>query len=1536
MDVFSPATRRWFEQNFAAPTLAQALGWPVIAAGHHTLITAPTGSGKTLAAFLWAIDRLTGSGVRPGSGPATDPAGVTRVLYVSPLKALVYDIERNLRAPLAGIARSAEALGGMPAWPRVAVRTGDTPQRERQRQLREPAEILVTTPESLFLLLGSRAAVHLAAVETVILDEVHALVPTKRGAHLALSLERLAALCRREPQRIGLSATLRPLEEAARFVGGDRPVEMVDAAAPPRLDLKVVVPVPDMARPPEVAAAPRPGGPILAELYRREPTPPPPERGLWSAIYPALLEAIRAHRSTIVFVNSRGLSERLCRRLNELAGEELVQAHHGSVSHARRAQIEDALKRGALRGIVATSSLELGIDMGAVDQVLLVESPGSVARGLQRVGRAGHGVGEVSVGRLFPKFRGDLLECAVVAARMLRGELEPVRMPRNALDVLAQQVVALCCDAPRTVDQILALARRAAPYRELTRAGLEAVLDMLSGHYPSSELADLRPLLSWDRGSDTLAARRGAALLARLNAGTIPERGHFPVYLAPPPGGGEGGGHGGRGRARIGELDEEMVYETKAGDCIVLGASTWRVESIGRDQVLVSPAPGEPGRLPFWRGEGPGRPLELGRALGEMSRKAAALGPAEAAAWLAAQAPLDDLAAANLAAYLHEQREVTGQVPSDRVLVVERFRDEVGDWRLCILSPFGARIHAPWALALQSGLATRTGFEVQVMYTDDGIVLRLADGEDLPDLADLLPDPEDLEDRVMRALGDTALFAGLFRENAARALLMPRRSGQGRRPLWAMRLKAQGLLAAVRRYPAFPVVIETYRQALSDVFDLPGLREVLTAIRSRAIRIHEVETAGASPFARSLVFAYVAAYLYEQDTPLAERRAQALTLDRRLLAELIGQAELRELIDPDALAALEAELQHLEPGHQARDPHELHDLLRRLGDLGQDEVAERCTQPQAVGHWLEDLRRQRRAVSVRVAGAPRWIAAEDAGLYRDALGAVPPPGLPESCLVPAQAPLEQLLRRYARTHGPFPTREPAARFGLRQSQVEPALRLLEAQGVLMRGEIRPLGSEPEWCDVEVLRRLRRRTLAALRQAVAPVDAATLGRFLPAWQGLGGTASGPAPARDRLLGAVRQLEGLRVPWSQLDRVLLPARVPGYRSEDLDLLAASGQVVWVGYGALGPKDGRIALYRRESLADLREPPGDPAPDGPLHLALLGHLQQRGACFLVELIQAAEAVRPGLRPNEGSDVRWDELQAALWDLVWAGRITNDTFAPLRALAAGSSHPARAGRVGGIAGGRWSLVADGWDDPAGPGGSTRRALARAGMLLERYGVVSREAVQAEALPGGFGPIYRVLKELEETGRVRRGWFCEGLSGAQFALPGALDRLRAARLEEVPVDGFGPSEVLILAVTDPANPFGALLPWPANAAGASPKRIAGAWLILVAGAPRIYVAPGGRQILTFPGFLGGFEPSPSLDPSAGPSLTRGGELALALAALHRLPHLLAQRSARRRRLAIAEVDGLGAAETPLREALVAAGFVLEDDAWVPARWSQG
>jgi ATP-dependent Lhr-like helicase len=1460
MDDFSEPTRRWFAASFGAPTAVQARGWPVITAGAHALLMAPTGSGKTLAAFLWAVDRL--SRRRAGEGPGV------RVLYVSPLKALVYDIERNLRAPLAGIQQAALALGVVPRDIRVGVRTGDTPARERQRQARHPPEVLVTTPESLFLVLGSAARAVLAAVETVIVDEVHALAPTKRGAHLALSLERLVDLAQREPQRIGLSATVSPPEEAARFLGGGRAVQIVDAREPPALDLLVTVPVPDMERVPAPVEPPR-GGAGPPELHRRVLPPPAPERGVWSAIYPALVARVREGRTTIVFVNSRGLCERLARRLNELAGEELVQAHHGSVAHERRRAIEEGLKLGTLRGIVATSSLELGIDMGTVDQVLLVESPGSVARGLQRVGRSGHRVGEVSVGRFFPKFRGDLLECAVVAQRMREGLTETLATPRNPLDVLAQQLVAMCAERPRTVAELRTVARRAHSFAGLSDDALRAVLDMLSGRYPSVALAELRPLLAWDRSSDTLTARRGADWIVRMNAGTIPDRGAYPVHLAP-----DG--------PRVGELDEEMVFETRAGDHVLLGTTSWKVEAITRDRVLVSPAPGEPARMPFWRGEGPGRPVELGRAIGALVRELGAMPGQEAVRRLQALAPLDDFAAQNLAAYIDEQKARTGTLPTDRRITVERFRDELGDWRVCVLSHAGARVHAPWAMAIERSLGERSGGAVQLLYTDDGIVLRLPDSDEPPRVEALFPDPEEVESLVTDQLAETALFAGLFRENAVRALLLTRNRPGRRRPLWAQRLKARQLLAEARRYPSFPIVLESYRQALSDVFDMRALRELLAAVRARRVLVDSVETASASPFARSLVFAYVASYLYEQDAPIAERKAQALTLDRSLLAELLGQAELRELVDPEALASIEQALQHLSDGHRASDPDELHDLLRRLGDLSAAEAAARATGD--AGAWLERLARERRAAPARVAGERRWLAAEDAGLYRDALGCPPPPGLADALLAEPRADaLEALLLRYARTHGPFLTLEPARRFGVARVPVEAVLARLEAAGRLVRGEIRPGGVEPEWCDPEVLRRLKRDTLARLRSAIAPVEGRTLGLFLPAWHGVGaGTASEP----ERFEVVLAQLEGLPLPWSTLVDAVLPARVPGFGPQRLDALAASGTALWVGCGALGPGDGRVALYRRARAHLLVRPPG--AAEGALEAAIVTALEARGASFLVDLEGAVRRAHPGAsRP---------EFDAALWGLVWKGAITNDTFAPLRALAT----PARrAGKSRALAGGRWSLVGELLDRGRG---ETERAVARAETLLERYGVVAREAVAAEAVEGGFRPIYTVMKAMEEAGRVRRGYFVEGLSGSQFATTGALDRLRSSRPDPDAGPRAGAGEVCVLAALDPANPYGALLPWP-GAGGdgeAKPRRVAGARVVLVRGELALYLSPGGRQVLTFA--------RTGLDPELLPE---------AIGALAALP-----RPGRARALVVERIDGAPAAASPLRPLFVQAGFV--------------
>jgi ATP-dependent Lhr-like helicase len=1391
LDVFSAETRAWFEAAFAEPTPAQTLGWPAIASGGHTLIQAPTGSGKTLAAFLYGIDKLN-----------PEPAQGLRLLYVSPLKALNYDIERNLRGPLAGLRSEL----------RVGVRTGDTPQKERAAMLREPPDILITTPESLFLLLTSRARETLRSVETVIVDEVHAVAGTKRGAHLALSLERLQRLTGAPLQRIGLSATQRPLEEIGRFVSGGREIQLVDAGRAKELDLKVVVPLDDMREPEE-------------------------QQSIWPSIYPEILGLVRAHRSTIVFVNNRRLAERLALRLNDLAEEEIARAHHGSLAREQRLEVEELLKRGEIPCLVATSSLELGIDMGAVDLVVQVESPKSVARGLQRIGRAGHELGAVSQGRIFPKFRADLLESAVVARRMLDGAIEETKIPRNPLDVLAQQIVAICADEEISVDDLHELVRGAYPFADLSRVQLENVLDMLDGRYPSDEFAELRARVVWDRTAGIVRGRQGARRLAVTNAGTIPDRGLFGVHLV------DGGG-------RVGELDEEMVYEARAGQTFLLGASTWRIEEITRDRVLVSPAPGVPGAVPFWKGEGVGRPYELGEAIGAASRELAALSDEKAVERLQTQHTLDERAAQNLLTFLREQEAATGAVPSDRTVVVERFRDEIGDWRLCVLTPFGGRVHAPWALALGARLRESLGLETQAIWSDDGIAIHLPDADAPPPIEDVLLDPGQVEDLVMQELGETALFGARFRENAGRALLIPRRRPGERTPLWQQRLKAQSLLQVARRYPAFPVVLETYRECLQDVFDLPALKGLLRGLRTRQIDVVDAETASASPYAASLLFDYVATYMYEDDTPAAERRAQALSLDRDLLKELLGQEELRDLIDPGALAEVEEQLRG-----EPRTPDELHDLLRRRGDLRAGEYPDDLAEP---------LLAERRAVQVRVAGEERLIAAEDAGRYRDAVGAMPPGGLPEVFLEADELPLESLVRRFARSRGPFTTAQANERFG---RDVEPVLRELERRDELVRGELRPGGTEREWCDPEVLRRLRRASLAALRREVEPAEQVAFGRFLPSWQGVDRRAS--------LREALVPLQGLALPVSLWESDVLPRRIPGYRPEQLDALCASGEVVWVGAGL-----DRVAIYFREDAPALGPPPAADRPEREAHERLRAALG-RSALFWYDLIA-------------DTGLEAEEALPALWDLVWAGEVTNDAWAPLRAgrryqATSRSQRPRRFSRRRAseitATQGRWSPTARLF-----PGRPDRRALAE--LLLERHGIVTREAVRAEGIPGGYGAVYGELRSLETLGLCRRGYFVEGLGGAQFALGGAVERLRELRQK----DGEEP-EPLVLAAADPAQPYGAALPWPKRA-GARAARVAGARVVLLGGEPALFVERGGRSLV------------PLRDP-------KEGWLREALAAL-----VDDFRRSSQKRLAVERFDGGPVSETTVMPLLLEAGFV--------------
>ena len=1290
LDLFSPATRGWFAGAFAAPTPAQEGAWRAAAAGEHALVVAPTGSGKTLAAFLWALDRLA------VAGPPKEPMRRCRVLYISPLKALAVDVERNLRSPLAGIRQAAHRLGLPMPDIRVGMRTGDTPADQRRAFARTPTDVLVTTPESLFLLLTSAARESLRGIHTVIVDEVHAVAATKRGAHLALSLERLDALLDKPAQRIGLSATVRPVEEVSAFLAGSRPVHVVQPAAAKTIEVTVQVPVADMS--------------ALGELIEGADGPTEQRASIWPAVERRVLELVRAHRSTIVFANSRRLAERLTARLNELAVEEpaaprdrmpaelmgqaglaggvpevIAKAHHGSMAREQRSLVEEELKSGRLACVVATSSLELGIDMGAVDLVVQIEAPPTVASGLQRIGRAGHQVGAVSRGVVFPKFRGDLVSCAVIAERMARGAIEALRYPRNPLDVLAQHVVAMVALDPWTVDELAALVRRSAPYSALPDSALHAVLDMLAGRYPSEEFGELRPRIIWDRVTDELRGRPGAQRLAVTSGGTIPDRGMFTVMT---PGGADGAG------SRVGELDEEMVYESRVSDTFLLGSTSWKIIDITHDRVIALPVPGEPARMPFWKGDAPGRPLELGRALGAFVRELGGAG-SDAARNRVDEAGLDAWAADNLLSYLSEQRKATGHVPDDRTIVVERFRDELGDWRMVVHSPFGAQVNGPWALAIGARLRERRGVEAQVASADDGIVLRLPDALDadgvevLPTAEDVLLDPDEVEQLVVAEVGGSALFASRFRECAARSLLLPRRDPRRRTPLWQQRQRSAQLLAVASKYEQFPVVLEAMRECLQDVYDLPGLRELMSEMRARRVRVVEVATASPSPFARSLLFGYVGMFLYELDAPLAERRAAALALDSTLLAELLGSEAIRELLDPEVLVELEAQLQRVDPDRQARDVESTADLLRALGDLTEAEAAQRGVAPQ----WLAELGSARRAITVRIAGEGRWIPIEDAGRVRDALGVALPVGVPEVFTEPVADPLGDLLLRYARNPGPV--HRSSRRRSLRARRRRGDRGLGSDDQDSHSGSRRAAPSRAWWWRHRVLPFRGAPTLAA--SVIGPVagrgGAGRTGRAGSVLAGLarhpvlgpwvrGNHADGSGPARrlrsaptpEDVLGAVEQLAGAPVPASALESLLLPARLPGYSPALLDELTISGEVSWIGCGSLPGGDGWIALAPTD-LADLVLPDLDEQLElTPIHRAVLrslgwdpaGGTPGGGALFFRQLAdRSAQNLLADAQPAP-SDAN---VVAAMWDLVWAGLLTNDSLAPLRALVSGRS---------------------------------------------------------------------------------------------------------------------------------------------------------------------------------------------------------------------------------------------------------------------------
>ncbi|WP_207345599.1 crosslink repair DNA glycosylase YcaQ family protein [Arthrobacter sp. E3] len=1594
MNEFAAPTREWFLGAFGSPTPAQSGAWAAIAGGAHSLVVAPTGSGKTLAAFLWALDGL----IARADPPSPTKQG-TRVLYISPLKALGVDVERNLRAPLIGITQTASRLGLEAPQVSVGVRSGDTPAAERRRMLSHPPDILITTPESLYLMLTSKARETLTDVHTIIIDEVHAVAGSKRGAHLALSLERLDVLLETPAQRIGLSATVEPHSTVARFLGGNAPVTIVAPPSAKNWNLSVTVPVADMTE-----------LPALASAHNADPNAAPssalqPNTSIWPHVEEKIVDAVLAKKSTIIFANSRRLAERLTGRLNEIYAERLelaaledasatqerddthdgatsdtgwrtntrspsklslnvptpttpprpttparlpaemmaqagsvsgaanvlAKAHHGSVSKEQRALIEDDLKSGRLRAVVATSSLELGIDMGAVDLVIQVESPPSVASGLQRVGRAGHQVGEISEGILFPKHRADLLHSAVTVERMLAGQIEPLSIPANPLDILAQQTVAATALEPLDVDVWFETVRRSAPFLALPRSAFEATLDLLAGRYPSDEFAELRPRIIWDRTAGTITGRPGAQRLAVTSGGTIPDRGLFGVFIV----GSEesGAGKAAKGGRRVGELDEEMVYESRVGDVFALGATSWKIEDITFDRVLVSPAFGQPGKLPFWKGDSLGRPVELGKALGAFIREISAAPRKKALARCTATG-LDEWAANNLLSYLDEQKAATTQVPDDKTLMVERFHDELGDWRVVLHSPFGMPVHAPWALAVAARLHERYGLDGSAMASDDGIVLRVPLMDDEPPGAELfLFDADELDGIVTSEVGGSALFASRFRECAARALLLPRQNPGKRSPLWQQRQRSAQLLDVARKYPKFPIVLETVRECLQDVYDLPALKSIAASIDRRELRIVETTTNEPSPFARSLLFGYVASFMYEGDSPLAERRAAALSLDPALLDELLGRAELRELLDPKVIATTEAQLQRLAPDRRARGVEGVADLLRLLGPLTEVEVAARLVpaletsdvvDTNDAGHLeqtaahLAELLATGRVLHVNMAGEPRYAAVEDAARLRDALGIPLPMGVPLAFIEPVADPLGDLVGRYARTHGPFTAAEAAVRLGLGVAVVHSALARLAADRRVAEGEFLPNSSAAaggsEWCDVQVLRQLRSRSLAALRAEVEPVDARTFGRFLPAWQRVT-AASNASPLRglDGVLSVVDQLAGVPIPASAWEQLVLAARVADYSPAMLDELTASGEVLLSGAGSLGSNDGWLSLH----VADSAELTLNPAADftaGELQQSILNALSHGGAYFFHQLREMT-AEGPDLASSDS------ELTAALWDLLWAGRISNDTFSPVRALLAGghTAHkqkaapsrlrPARAGRYGRLPGrvagvqrgappmgaGRWSLlpVADARAGAAAVATATLRSHALAELFLDRYGVVTRGSVMNAGVPGGFGLMYKVLARLEEGGKCRRGYFIEHLGAAQFAVSATVDRLRTFS-EDATLNPRSP-QALALAATDPANPYGAALSWPPLDSGHRPGRKAGALVVMVDGALVLYVERGGRTLLCF-----------SDDESA---------IALAAAALVRV----VKRGAIDK-MAIEKVNGTDVLGTPLARALMESG----------------
>lgn len=1446
---FSEATTRWFNASFPGPTSAQVGAWDSIAKGDNTLVVAPTGSGKTLSAFLWAIDRLASR--HKNENKEDEPAGV-QVLYISPMKALGVDVERNLRSPLAGVTQSALSLGLDAPQISVGVRSGDTSPQQRRRITTHPPDILITTPESLYLMLTSAASEVLASIETVIVDEVHAMAANKRGAHLSLSLERLDAILPKPAQRIGLSATVRPPQEVARFLGGTSSVTIVSPPNKPAFDITVEVPAQDMTDPPL---------PLATETDREA------EHRLgsmWPSIEQSLYQRVMAEHSTIVFANSRRLAERLTNRLNEIhqqtigTDDLLARVHHGSVSKEQREDVEEALKSGQLRCVVSTSSLELGIDMGLVDQVVQVDAPPSVSSGLQRIGRAGHHVGGVSRAVIYPTHRSKLLEVAGVVQRMREGDIETMRVLANPLDVLAQQTVAAVAMRDWNIDEWYRTVTRAAPYQSLPRSAFDATIDLLAGRYPSTEFAQLRPRLVWDRDSGTLSARPGSQRLAVTQGGTIPDRGLFRVVTA-----GEGDE-----RSRVGELDEEMVYESRVGEVFTLGTTSWRIKEITKDTVQVVPAFGVPGKMPFWRGDSPSRPHELGQGIGELTGQIDR--ELQAGHWESASAELtgigfDHFAAENTLAYVQEQREVAGVVPSDGSLLIEQTRDEVGDWRLVLQSPYGLAVHAPWALALGARVREQLGLEASAVASNDGIIVRLPDTEDDPPGPELFAfDPDEISAIVLDEITNSPLFAARFRECAARSLILGAGKPGKRSPLWQQRQRSASLLEVASRYPSFPVILEAVRECVQDVYDLDALTEIHRRLTDGRIRMRQSVTETPSPFAQAMLFGYVGAFLYEGDAPAGERRLAALSVDPTLLRELLGDVEMADILEQDAITQVELELQRLAAERRLSGSEGVADLLRTLGPLDLTEISNRIVDPsdehsplpaEQANKLVEELVETRRIIPVRIADQQRYAVIEDAGLLQQGLGIALPPGVPSVFLQLQADALTQLLSRYGTTHGPFTAAQAGERFGLGSAVVTQELTRLSQRRAFLEGRFTTRGdsAQSEWISVDVLRRIRSRSIALLRGSVEAVPQDVYASFLLNWQGV----SDPSTGLDGLEAALELLDGLPLPASTWETMVLPVRVRDYRPSDLDALIGSGQVLWVGGGQLAKTDGWVSFHMRETAAlTLPEPQ---APDAGRESAIVKVLSDKGALFAPQLLEELREEYPLLSVAE--------LAEALWSLAWKSLVTTDSPESLRAAirgrrAAQKTSPSR-GRprrlrasflsrvaVGTDAAavmlearlaGRWSML------PRPEPGEQQRFMAKVALLLDRYAIVTRGAVTAEPVSGGFSRAYGVLSELESAGLCRRGYLVEGLGGAQFAASGTVDRLRDYA-DQLASEGPGATrKAVVLSATDPANPYGAVLPWP-ELSGAEavpetlkPRRNPGALVVLMNGHVCFYLERGGR-----------------------------------------------------------------------------------------------